>query len=188
MAKSTDISKDVVIRQNGELYLVTEFQHVSPGKGSAFTRARMKNIRTGKTNENTYKDSDPVDIVDVERRRMQYLFSDQSGFTFMDNSDYEQVTIPKTMLEDRMGYLKEGQEVAVVMFEGNPVTVDLPRKIALVVTEADPAVKGDTAGGNVTKNALVETGMKVAVPLFIKVGDKIVLNTDTGEYVERTNE
>ncbi len=188
MAKSTDICKDVVIRDGGELYLVTEFQHVSPGKGSAFTRARMKNIRSGRSVENTYKDSDPVDIVDVERRRMQYLFADQTGYTFMDTSDYEQVMIPKGMLEDRAGYLKEGQEVQVLVFEEAPVTVSLPRKITLKVVQADPAVKGDTAGGNVTKDVTVETGMRVAVPMFIKEGDLIVINTDTGEYVERTSE
>ena len=188
MAKSTDIGKDVVIREKGELFLVTEFQHVNPGKGSAFTRARMKNIRSGKSIENTYKDSDPVEIVDVDRRRMQYLFSDQSGYTFMDTSDYEQVVIPKAMLEDRVGYLKEGQEVSVIVFEDAPVTVELPRKITLTVTEADPAVKGDTASGNVTKQVKVETGMAVPVPLFIKEGDRIVINTETGQYVELSNE
>lgn len=185
MARSTDISKDVVIRENGELFLVTEFQHVNPGKGSAFTRVRMKNIRTAKTIEKTCKDSDTVEIVDVDRRRMQYLFGDQSGYTFMDTTDYEQVMIPRSMLEDRAGYLKEGQEVSVIVFEGAPVTVELPRKITLTVTQADPAVKGDTASGNVTKEATVETGMKVAVPLFVKEGDRIVINTDTGAYVER---
>ena len=187
MAKSLDISKDVVIREGAELYLVTEFQHVNPGKGSAFTRCRMKNIRTGRTVEQTYKDADIVDIVDVERRRMQYLFADQSGYTFMDTGDYEQVMIPRSMLEDRVGYLKEGQVVHVIMFAHVPVTVALPRKISLKVTESAPAVKGDTAGGHVTKEAIVETGMKVAVPMFIKEGDVIVVNTDTGAYVEREN-
>ncbi|TAL19539.1 elongation factor P [Patescibacteria group bacterium] len=185
MSKSADIAKNVVIRENGELFLVTEFQHVNPGKGSAFTRARLKNIRSGKTLEHTYKDSDTVDIVEVERRRMQYLYGDQSGYTFMDTTDYEQVMIPKALLEDRAGYLKEGQEVNVVVFENSPITVDLPRKITLTVTEAAPAVKGDTASGNVSKEAVVETGLKVAVPLFIKEGDRIVINTDSGEYVER---
>lgn len=187
MAKSTDIQKDVVIKENGELYLVTEFQHVSPGKGSAFTRAKMRNIRTGRSVENTYKDSDPVDIVEVDRRKMQYLFNDATGYTFMDTTDYEQVMIPRAMLEDRAGYLKEGQEVSVVVYEDAPITVELPRKIALAVTQSDPAVKGDTASGNVTKQVTLETGMQVAVPMFIKEGDRIVINTETGEYVERTN-
>ena len=187
MAKSTDISKDVVIRERGELFLVTEFQHVNPGKGSAFTRTRMKNIRSGKTMEVTYKDADSVDIVTVDRRRMNYLFSDNTGYTFMDTTDYEQITIPKAMLEDRAGYLLEGQECAVLVYEDAPVTVELPRKVTLEVIEADPAVKGDTAGGNVTKQATVQTGMKVAVPLFVKPGDKIVINTDSGDYVERAN-
>jgi len=185
MGKATDIGKDIVIREKGELYLVTEFQHVNPGKGAAFTRAKMKNIRTGKSVENTYKDGDTVDIVEVDRRRMQYLYGDPTGYTFMDNNDYEQVVIPHAMLEDRAGYLKEGQEMAVVMFEGEAVTVDLPRKITLKVTESSPAVKGDTAGGNVTKEVVLETGMKLAVPMFIKEGDLVVINTDTNAYVER---
>jgi elongation factor P len=185
MGKATDIGKDVVIREKGVLYLVTEFQHVNPGKGAAFTRAKMKNIRTGKSVENTYKDGDTVDIVEVDRRRMQYLYGDPTGYTFMDNNDYEQVVIPRAMLEDRAGYLKEGQEMAVVMFEGEPVTVDLPRKITLKVTESSPAVKGDTAGGNVTKEVTLETGMKLAVPMFIKEGDLVVINTDSNAYVER---
>ncbi len=185
MAKATDIGKDVVIREKNELYLVTEFQHVNPGKGAAFTRAKMKNIRTGKSIENTYKDGDTVDIVEVDRRRMQYLYGDPMGYTFMDNVDYEQVVIAQAMLEDRAGYMKEGQEVTVVMFEGQPVTVELPRKITLQVTEAAPAVKGDSAGGNVTKEVVLETGMKLAVPLFIKEGDLVVINTDNNQYVER---
>lgn len=185
MAKSSDISKDVVIRENGELYLVTEFQHVNPGKGAAFTRARLKNIRSGKTVEQTYKDSDTVDLVEVERRKMQYLYHDQSGYTFMDTGDYEQLSISAAMLEGKSGYLKEGQEATVVTFGGAPVTVELPRKITLAVAEAAPAVKGDTAGGNVTKEVTLETGLKAAVPLFIKEGDKIVINTESGQYVER---
>ena len=185
MAKATDIGKEVVIREGSELYLVTEFQHVNPGKGAAFTRAKMKNIRTGKSVENTYKDGDTVDIVEVDRRKMQYLYGDPTGYTFMDNTDYEQVTIPHAMLEDRAGYLKEGQEVSVVMFEGQPITIELPRKISLKVTESAPAVKGDTAGGNVTKEVTLETGMKLAVPMFIKEGDTVVINTDTNAYVER---
>jgi elongation factor P len=185
MAKATDIAKDVVIREGSDLYLVTEFQHVNPGKGAAFTRAKMRNIRSGKSIEQTYKDGDTVDIVEVDRRRMQYLYGDPTGYTFMDNADYEQVAIPRAMLEDRAGYLKEGQEVSVVMFEGQPITVELPRKITLKVVEAAPAVRGDTAGGNVTKEVALETGMKLAVPMFIKEGDLVVINTDTNQYVER---
>lgn len=185
MSTTSDLSKDIVLRWKGDLYLVVEFQHVNPGKGSAFVRTRLKNIGTGKVFENTFKSGETIEIVDVERRRMQYLYGDPSGFNFMDQTSFEQVTVPRAMLEDRAGYLKEGQEVSVITHEGNAVTVEFPKKIALTITEAAPGVKGDTAGGNVTKEATLETGMKIRVPMFIKEGEKVVINTETGEYVER---
>ncbi|OGL73370.1 elongation factor P [Candidatus Uhrbacteria bacterium RIFCSPHIGHO2_02_FULL_57_19] len=185
MSTTSDISKDVVIRWKDDLYLVVEFQHVNPGKGSAFVRTRLKNIGTGKVFENTFKSGEGIEIVEVERRRMQYLYGDPSGFYFMDGASYEQVTVPRAMLEERAGYLREGQEASVITYQGQAVTVEFPKKITLTVTEAAPGVKGDTAGGNVTKEATLETGMKIRVPLFIKEGEKIIINTETGEYVER---
>lgn len=184
MVTTSDISKDVVMRFKNDLYVVTEFQHVNPGKGSAFVRVKMRSIGSGKSLENTWKSGEAVDIVEVERSTMQYLFSDTNGATFMDNTSYEQVQVSKAMLDGKEGYLKEGVEVLVVMYEGAAVAVQLPRKIAFTVTEAQDAVRGDT-GGNVTKEVTLETGLKVRAPLFIKEGEKIVVNTDTNEYVER---
>lgn len=184
MVTTSDISKDVVLRFKNDLYVVTEFQHVNPGKGSAFVRVKMRSIGSGKSLENTWKSGEAVDIVEVERSTMQYLFSDANGATFMDNATYEQVLVPKAMLDGKEGFLKEGVEVMVVMYQGAAVAVQLPRKIAFTVTEAHDAVRGDT-GGNVTKEVTLETGLKIRAPLFIKEGEKIIVNTDTAEYVER---
>ncbi len=184
MTTTSDISKDVVMRFKNDLFVVTEFQHVNPGKGSAFVRVKMRSIGSGKTLEHTFKSGEEVDIVSVDRRTMQYLYSDTNGATFMDNTTYDQVQVSNAMLDGKGGYLKEGVEVLIVMYEGAAVAVQLPRKIAFTVTEAQEAVRGDT-GGNVTKEVVLETGLKVRVPLFIKEGEKIIINTDTNEYVER---
>lgn len=185
MASTNDISKDIVLKFRDDLYQVVEFQHVNPGKGAAFMRTRLKSVRSGKVLEQTFKDGETVDIVDVERRKMQYLYGDASGHHFMDGASYEQVTLSPVMLGERAGYLKEGQDATVLTYEGAPVSIDLPKKITLAVAEAAPAVRGDTSGGKVTKEVVLETGLKVRAPLFINEGDKLVINTESGEYVER---
>lgn len=184
MASVNDIGKGSVIRFKGGLSVVVEFQHVNPGKGSSFVRARLKDIASGKVVEQTFKAAESVEFVEVERPRMQYLYADPSGYTFMDQTSFEQVTIPRAMIGDGAGYLKEGVEVHVATHEGTPIAVELPKKVALIVTEAFEAVRGDTSGG-VMKEVTLETGMKTRVPMFIKQGETVVLNTDTGEYVER---
>ena len=185
MPSTNDITKDIIIKFRDDLWQVAEFQHVSPGKGAAFVRTRLKNVGTGKALEQTFKDGEAVDIVDVERRRMQYLYGDPTGHTFMDGTNFEQVTVPAAMLADRIGYIKEGQEITVLLYEGRPVAVDLPKKITLTVVEAPPGIRGDTAGGKVTKEVVLDTGLKVRTPLFINEGDAIVVNTESGDYVER---
>lgn len=185
MASVNEITKETILSIDGEICLVTEFQHVNPGKGAAFVRTKIRNIRSGKTMERTFKSNESVDIVSVERRRMQYLYNNGSMFTFMDNSNYEQVDINAILLEGKNNYLKEGMEVMVISYQGTPLNVELPRKVAYKVVEAPPGVRGDTAGGNVTKEVTTDTGLKVQVPLFIKEGEEIIVNTETGEYVER---
>ncbi len=187
MKTTADIEKDVVFRWKNDLYAVVDFQHVNPGKGSAFVRTRLKNIRTGKVIENTFKSGEEIDIVDVEKKRMAYLFSDATTATFMDQHTYEQVAVPKELIGDRMGYLKEGLECTIVLFEGNPVNIEFPKKIAYVVANAPDAVRGDTSN-RVTKEIELETGMKIQAPIFIKTGEKVVVSSETGEYVERTTE
>ena len=185
MATTADISKDVVIKFKDDLYVVTEFQKISPGKGSAFVRTKLKNIRTGKVLENTFKDGEAVEIVDVEKKRMQYLYKDAHGYTFMDNTNYEQVAMPEGVVGDKAAFLKEGLEVVVVAHESIPLNLELPKKVTFKVVEAAPGVKGNTASGNVTKEVTLENGTKIRTPLFIKEGDEVVINSESGEYVER---
>jgi len=169
----------------GEICVVTESQHINPGKGTAFVRAKLKNVQTGKTLENTFKVSESVDVIDLDRTNMQYLYKDANNYYFMDNASFEQMGLQADMIGEKGGYLKEGQEVSVLMYEGRALSVDLPKKLVFKVTESMPAVKGDTASGRVTKEVTLETGMKIQVPMFIDQGDLLVINTDTGEYVER---
>ncbi|MBI2482806.1 elongation factor P [Candidatus Uhrbacteria bacterium] len=186
MAQTTsDIANGAYLKFKGDIVVVVEFQHVNPGKGSAFVRARLKSLTSGKVVEQTWKAGEVLEFVDVQKRKMQYLYSDPTGFTFMDQDTFDQVTVNRSVLEDRAGFLKEGLEVHVVLHEGTPISVELPKKVSLKVTEAFSAVRGDTAGGNLTKEVTVETGVQVKVPMFIKEGESVVMNTDTGEYVER---
>ncbi len=185
MASPSEIKKGVVIFQNGDPWVVTEFQHVNPGKGAAFVRTRIKNAKTGKTLEATYKMSETIDLVELEHRNMQYLFHDATGYTFMDTKTYEQVTMPDSEVGDQAKYLMESLELMVDLYEGKPIALQLPRKMTFKITETMPAVKGDTASGNVTKEAKVDAGFIVHVPIFVKEGDNVVVNTDTGDYVER---
>lgn len=185
MASPSEIKKGVVILQNGDPWVVTEFQHINPGKGAAFVRTRIKNARSGKTLEMTYKMSETIDIVEMEYRNMQYLYHDATGYTFMDSGTYEQFTMSDDDMGESGKYLKEGLEVTLSMYEGRPIAIQLPRKMQFKVVETMPAVKGDTASGNVTKEAKVDAGFIVRVPIFLKEGEEIIVNTDTGEYVER---
>ena len=170
---------------NGELWVTVDFQRVSPGKGSSFVRTRLRNLKTGKVIENNFKSAESLDFEDVQYKKMQYLYNDGNLYTFMDNVTYEQVSIGKAEIAESIPYLKEGLDVTVVMHEGNALTIALPQKIQYKVAYAEPAIKGDTASGNVTKEAELDNGLKVKVPLFIGTGDEILLNTDTGLYVER---
>lgn len=185
MASSSEIKKGAVIIQNNELWIVTEFQHVNPGKGAAFVRTRIKNARTGKTLETTYKTSESITFADLEYHTMSYLFHDATGYTFMDSKTYDQVTMADEEVGDMAQYLHEGLEVTISQHEGKPIALQLPKKLTFKIVETTPAVKGDTASGNVTKEAKTDNGFMVRVPLFINQDDEVVINTDTGEYVER---
>lgn len=187
MASTSEIKKGIVLQDAQGLWVVVDFQHVNPGKGAAFVRTRMKNVQSGKVLETTFKTSESVTIVDVEHRRMQYLFHDATtGYTFMDNESYEQCSMSDEDIGDQGKYLREGMEVNVSTFEGRPVALDLPRKMTFKVTEAMDVTAGNTAsGGNMTKEVTLEGGMTAHVPMFIKQGEEIIINTETGEYVER---
>jgi len=188
MADTTAIKKDAFIMYKDAVHVVTDFQHVNPGKGSAFVRTKMRNVQTGRSLENTFKTSETIETVSLERANMQYLYSDDTGCNFMDNDTFEQVTIDKELIGDKVQYLTEGQNVMVLSYQGQPLSVDLPKKLTFEVVEAMPAVKGDSAQGRVTKEVTLETGMKIQVPLFVEQGTKVVVNTESGEYVERAQE
>lgn len=187
MASPNDIKKGTIINQNGELWLVVDFQRVSPGKGSSFVRTRMKHLKTGKVNENNFKSAENLTFEEVMRKKMQYIFNDGTLYTFMDNNTYEQVAVSKDEIEEVIPYFKEGLEVTVLMHGDTPVSVVLPQKIQYEISYTEPAVKGDTASGNVLKEAELDNGLKVKVPAFINQGDQIIINSETGQYSERVS-
>lgn len=185
MASTSDIRKGVVIRQNNDLFVIVEFQHVNPGKGAAFVRTRMKSLASGKVIENTYKTSESIDIVSVEFTTMQYLYQNDANYVFMNMQSYEQVEMDGGLIGDEAKYLKEGLEVIIGTYEGRPVSIQLPKKIQYKVVEAPPAVKGDSATGNVTKEVVLDNGLLIQAPIFIKQDEEILVNTETGLYSAR---
>lgn len=188
MGDTTDIKKGAIIRHQNDLYVVNFAQFVNPGKGSAFTKTKMKSITTGKGVEITYKSGESVDVVQVQRQNMQYLYQSGELYSFMVQDTYETMEVSLDTLGDDAKYLKEGLQVIGLFYEGTVVAVELPKKVSYTVKEAPPAVRGDTAGGNVTKDAVMDNDLVVAVPIFIKEGEEIVVNTETGEYGGRATE
>jgi len=169
---------------DGEPYVMTYFQHVKPGKGGAFVRTKIKNLRTGRQLEKTFRSGEKVDEAEVEDKRMQYLYQDGEQLVFMDQETYDQIPFTAEQLGDSRKYLKENLEVDVVFWKGKPINIDLPAFIEAQISQCDPGLKGDTASG-ATKPATLETGAVVQVPLFVKEGETIRVDTRSGEYVER---
>lgn len=185
MASPNDIKKGTVINMNGDLWVVTGFQRVSPGKGSSFVRTRIKSLASGKVVENNFKSAETLTFETVNHRKMQFIFGDADTLTFMDGQNFDQITLSKDMVGEDAAYLKEGLEVTIIMHGEKAISMELPLKIQYTVTEADPAVKGDTASGNVLKDAKCDNGLMIRIPIFIKEGDQVLVNTETGDYVER---
>ncbi len=185
MATTSDIRKGVVIQHQNNLYAVVEFQHVNPGKGAAFTRTRMKDLGSGKVIEITYKSGESVEMVSVQFQTMQFLYKTGENFAFMNMQSYEQIEMNGDLIGDEGKYLKEGLEVIIGLYDGRPVSIELPKKIQYKVVEAPPAVKGDTASGNVTKEITLDNGLQIQAPIFIKEGEEILVNTESGEYSAR---
>jgi elongation factor P len=187
MATTSDLRKGAVIRHQNDLYVVKDTNFVNPGKGAAFTRTKMKSLTTGKSIEITYKSGENVDIVDVAHQKVQYLYKNGEQYSFMNQETYEMFEMTTDDLGDEAKYLKEGMEVDAISYNENVVAVELPRKIQYKVVEAPPAVKGDTASGKVMKDIVLENGLEMRAPMFIREGDEILVNTQTGEYCERVN-
>jgi len=188
MGDTTDIKKGAVIRRNGDLFVVTTFQFTNPGKGKAFTKAKLKSISTGKTVEITYKSGESVDNVRVDRQNLQYLYEGGSVYSFMNNDNYETLEVDSSIVGDDAKYLKEGLELIALMYEGGVVAIELPKKIQYKVVDAPPAVRGDSASGNVTKEIELDNGLKIHAPIFIKDGEEVLVNTETGDYSCRAGE
>ncbi len=188
MASTSDIRKGLCIRYSNDIYKVIEFLHVKPGKGPAFVRTKLKSVATGKVVDNTFSAGHKIEDVRVETQSFQYLYAEGDTFHFMNTTDYNQITLEKSSL-DAPDLLKEG-EVVTILFnteDNMPLSVDMPASVILEVTHAEPGVKGNTAT-NATKPATVETGARVNVPLFINEGDKIKIDTEKGNYMERVKE
>lgn len=184
MISSNDFRPGVTIELNGDPCQVIEFQHVKPGKGAAFVRTKIKNLKTGSTTEMTFRGGEKVPKAILDRRQMQYLYFDGDSYVFMDNETYDQINLTLDQLDGGEKYLKENMSCQINLYKGNVLGVELPNTVELEVTETEPGIKGDTASGG-TKPATLETGVTVNVPFFINTGDVLRVDTRTGEYIER---
>jgi len=184
MATTSDLRNGLVIKYNNELHVIVHWEHRTPGNLRAFYQVKMKNLKNGKMIENRFRSGEEIVVIKMDTRNFQYLYHDGTGFVFMDNDNYDQVSVNDDIVGEQAEYLKEGERVQI-MFNGEiPVTIELPPHVNLKVTEAPPGVKGDTATGG-TKQVKVETGAIVNAPLFISEGDIIKVDTRTGAYLER---
>jgi elongation factor P len=184
MISVNDFKTRVTVELDGAAYQVVDFQHVKPGKGAAFVRAKLKNLQTGATVERTFRGGEKISKAHVDRREMQYLYNDGQDYICMDNENYEQISISKSQIGDGVKWLLENMNIYVLIFQGNIIGLELPNFVELRVTETEPGIKGDTATG-ATKNATLETGAVVQVPLFVEEGDVLRIDTRTGQYMER---
>jgi elongation factor P len=185
MASVSEFHTGMAIRYNNDIWIVVEFQHVTPGNWRAMLRTKLKNMKTGRVNEVTFRMTDKIEEVQLFEKKMQFLYADDN-LHFMDTETYDQTFISKDMLGDQARFLKEGASCSIFFLEGSPTSAELPNFVELAIAEAEPAVRGDSAT-NITKYAIVETGAKVQVPLFIKEGDTIKIDTRTGKYIERVS-
>ncbi|MBK8266082.1 MAG: elongation factor P [Nannocystis sp.] len=183
----SDLRKNVKLQIDGHPYVVTDFQFVKPGKGQGLYKCRIKNMITGAILDRTWRSGEKLEAANVESRKMQFLYSSGDTFTFMDNESYEQLEVPAEMIGDDRNFLLDNLACEVLFYNERAVGVSLPNQVVYEVTECEPGVKGDTATG-VTKAATIATGYNVQVPIFIRVGDRIKVDTRTGEYLERVNQ
>lgn len=187
MITAGDFRKGMTFEMNGEPHVVLDFQHVKPGKGAAFVRTKYRNILTGATREEAFNPNDKFETARIETKQMQYLYSDGELYYFMDTETYDQIPLTYDLVENAIKYIRENDVATVKFYKDNAFDVEAPNFVDLVVTETEPGVKGDTAT-NVTKAATVETGTVIQVPIFIEEGEKIQIDTRTGEYLGRSKE
>ncbi len=184
MISVNDFKTGLTIEVDGDIYTVLDFQHVKPGKGAAFVRSKLKNLRNGNTLERTFRAGENVNRAHVENHEMQYLYASGQEHTFMDTQTFDQISLPSSQLEWELKFLKENATVNIANYEGEIIGITLPNSVELKVAETEPGIKGNTATG-ATKNATLETGLVVQVPLFINEGDVLIVDTREGKYVSR---
>lgn len=185
MISVNEFKNGLTIEYNSDLWRIVEFQHVKPGKGSAFVRSKLKSLRTGAVQEYTFRSTAKVETADIQTRQMQYLYNDGSSYVFMDTVTYEQLEVPNAQIDQEAKYLKENMIVNIISHNGETLGLDLPNTVDLKVVETEPGIRGDTSSGG-GKPATMETGLVVTVPFFINVGDVLTINTSDGSYVSRS--
>ncbi|MDW0108925.1 elongation factor P [Sporosarcina aquimarina] len=184
MISVNDFKTGLTIEVDGDIWRVMDFQHVKPGKGAAFVRSKLRNLRSGNVNEKTFRAGEKVAKAQIDNKRMQYLYANGDDHVFMDNESFEQIELSSKQIEDELNYLKENMEVHVIQYKEEVLGVEVPATVVLEVSETEPGIKGDTASGG-SKPAKLETGLTVQVPFFVNIGDKLIINTEEGEYVSR---
>ena len=184
MVTGSNIRRGMVIKLDGEVYLVTEYQHVKPGKGPAYMQAALKNLKTGRIIRNRFRSTDNVELAELETKRVQYLYKDSDNYYFMDMKDYNTISVDNETVGDNRYFLKEEMLLDIAFYEGSPITFELPTQVSLKIAETGPGIRGDSVTSN-TKPATLETGLTVQVPLFINSGDVVRIDTRTGEYLGR---
>lgn len=186
MATTADIKNGIVMIIDGQLWQVIEFQHVKPGKGGAFVRTKLKNVVSGKTVDRTFNAGSKIETATVDRRDYQYLYRDGERFVFMDQSDFDQLTVSETVVGDAAKYMLEQQEVQIAMYQGEPLYLEMPASVELEITYTEPGLQGDRSNAG-TKPATLETGAEIQVPLFVNQGTRVKVDTRTGDYLGRVN-
>ena len=187
MATSNDLKNGMVLNIEGQLWSVIEFQHVKPGKGPAFVRSKLRNVLSGKVVDKTFNAGVKVETASVDRRDMQYLYNDGSGYVFMDTTNYDQIVIPTETVGDAANFMLENQMATVAIHEGNPLYIELPPSVVLEITYTEPGLQGDRSTGG-TKPATLETGYQIQVPLFIENNTKVKVDTRNGDYLGRVTD
>ncbi|ARK05586.1 translation elongation factor P (EF-P) [Cellulosimicrobium aquatile] len=187
MATTNDIKNGTVLRLDGQLWTVIEFQHVKPGKGGAFVRTKIKNVMTGKTIDKTFNAGLKIETANVDRRDFQYLYQDGADYVFMDTSTYDQITVGAEIVGDAKDYMLENQNVLIASNDGQPLYIELPASVVLEITYTEPGLQGDRSTGG-TKPATLETGAQIQVPLFLEQGTKVKVDTRDGSYLGRVND
>lgn len=187
MASTADIRNGVVLNMDGGLWTVIEFQHVKPGKGGAFVRTKVKNVRTGKTVDRTFNAGAKIETETVDRSDFQYLYRDGDGFVFMNTSDFDQITLTEEQVGDAANFMLENQNVTIALHDLEPLYVELPASVVLEITHTEPGLQGDRSTGG-TKPATVETGYQIQVPLFLDTGTRVKVDTRNGDYLGRVND